>query len=147
MLNFYISGGIYSLFMAILFGLRVFARNLLRRCRRRNIFILISNLNPDFMSNKPTHYLLDYGDCFYVHSFVSLQNLFATPKSICAYRTICSHQFLIFLSKFLFIEGIGFANYTLHFTGLPLCNIIYRKGDLLGIIFFLLFCSFAFSAI
>ena len=75
----YISGGTYSLkstpndkffeklFMAILFTLRVFARNLLRGNRRRNSFrISFWNLawdsNPVFSSNKPTHYLLDHGD-------------------------------------------------------------------------------------
>ena len=56
-----------KLFMAILFTLRVFAGNLLRGNRRRNTFyILLWCLawcsNPDFTSNKPTHYLLDYGD-------------------------------------------------------------------------------------
>ena len=59
LLTLYMSGGIYSLkstpndwfleklFMAILFTLRVFAKNLLRGNRRRNIFsyfVLISNL-------------------------------------------------------------------------------------------------------
>ena len=50
-----------------LFTLRVFARNLLRGNRRRNSFrILVWCLawasNPGFTSNKPTHYLLNYGD-------------------------------------------------------------------------------------
>ena len=75
----YISGGTYSLkstpndrfveklFMAILFTLRVFARNLLRGNRRRNTFrisfwCLAWDSNPGFSSNKPTHYLLDHGD-------------------------------------------------------------------------------------
>ena len=53
--------------MAILFTLRVFARNLLRGNRRRNTFCilfccLVWGSNPGFTSNKPTHYLLDYGD-------------------------------------------------------------------------------------
>ena len=56
-----------KLVMAILFTLRVFARNLLRRSRRRNIFIfsywcLTWGLNSGFTSNKPTHYLLNYGN-------------------------------------------------------------------------------------
>ena len=72
----YISGGTYSLkstpndklleklFMAILFTLRVFARNLLRGNRRWNTFrisfwCLAWDSNPGFSSNKPTHYLLD----------------------------------------------------------------------------------------
>ena len=75
----YISGGTYSLkstlndrffeklFMAILFNLRAFARNLLRGNRRRNTFHisfwrLVWDSNPGFSSNKPTHYLLDHGD-------------------------------------------------------------------------------------
>ena len=78
----YISGGTYSLkstpndrffvklFMAILFTLRVLARNLLRGNRRRNTFrisfwCLAWDSNPDFSSNKPTHYLLDHGDFQY----------------------------------------------------------------------------------
>ena len=75
----YISGGTFSLksipnhrffeklFMAILFTLRVLARNLLRGNRRRNTFRILSwclawHSNPGFSSNKPTHYLLDHGD-------------------------------------------------------------------------------------
>ena len=51
-----------KLFIAILFTLRIFVRN-----RRRNTFhILFWRLawgsNPGFTSNKPTHYLLDYGE-------------------------------------------------------------------------------------
>ena len=49
--------------------LKVFAKNLLKENRRRNIFIfnfvLTSGLggsNPGFTSTKPTHYLLEYGD-------------------------------------------------------------------------------------
>ena len=51
-----------------IFPLRVFARNLLRGNRRRNIFFHISfwyltwDMNPIFICNKPTHYLLDYGN-------------------------------------------------------------------------------------
>ena len=71
--HIYISGGIYSLkstpnnrffeklFMAILFILRVIARNLLSGNRRRNTFrisfwCLAWDSNPGFSSNKPTHY-------------------------------------------------------------------------------------------
>ena len=71
----YISGGTYSLkstpndrfleklFMAILFTLRVLARNLLRRNRRRKYAFRISFCclacysNPGFSSNKLTHFL------------------------------------------------------------------------------------------
>ena len=47
--------------------LRVFARNQLRGDHRRNTFrnsfwCVAWDTNPDFSSNKPTHYLLDYGD-------------------------------------------------------------------------------------
>ena len=54
-------------FMASLFTLRVFARNLLRGYSRRNTFrvsfwCLAWDSNPGFSSNKPTHYLLDHGD-------------------------------------------------------------------------------------
>ena len=74
----YIIGGTYSLkstpndrfeklFMAILFILRVFARNLLRGNRQRNIFrisfwCLAWDSNRGFSSNKSTHHLLDHGD-------------------------------------------------------------------------------------
>ena len=60
-----------KLFMAIFhFTLRVFARNLLRGNRQRNIFrisfwCLAWDLNPGFSSNKPTHYLLDHGNYHY----------------------------------------------------------------------------------
>ena len=78
----YISSGTYclksttndrffeKLFMVIWFTLRVFARNLLRGNHRRNTFCILfwclawdSNLG--FTSNKPTHYLVDYGDFHY----------------------------------------------------------------------------------
>ena len=82
----YISGGTYrlkstpndrsfeKLFMAILFIFKVFARYLLRgNCRRYIYFCTLFwcvawSSNPGFMSNKPTHYLLDHGD------FISLIN-------------------------------------------------------------------------
>ena len=70
-LIFYISGAVYclkstpnnrffvKLFMAILFTLIVFAKNLLRRNRRRNIFRILFlcsawGSNPGFTSNEPT---------------------------------------------------------------------------------------------
>ena len=56
-----------KLFMALLFAPRVFARNLLRRNRRKNTFCilfwsLVWGSNRDLSSNKPTHYLLDHDD-------------------------------------------------------------------------------------
>ena len=73
------SGGTYSLksisndrFLKsfswhFLFTLRVFARNMPRRNRQRNTFCILFwclawGSNPGFTSNKPTHYVLDYGD-------------------------------------------------------------------------------------
>ena len=56
------------LFITILFTLRVFARNLLiENCRRNIVFIcsfrgLSWDTNPPFTSNKPTNYLLNYGN-------------------------------------------------------------------------------------
>ena len=99
----YISGGTYSLkstpndrffffeklFMEILFTLRVFARNQLRRNRRRNTFrisfwCLAWGSNPGFSSNKPTHYLLDYGD--FIHG---LNFLLGDDSSSDFYNGIC----------------------------------------------------------
>ena len=57
-----------NFFIAGLFTLRVFASNLLRGNRRKNIFFhilfwwLTWQTNPCFVSNKTTHCLLDYGD-------------------------------------------------------------------------------------
>ena len=77
------SGGTYSLtstpttdfsrnfFMAGLFTLRVFARNLLRGNRRRNIFISYFVLIPDL-----THYLLDYGDFIFDNIYANQSNRF-----------------------------------------------------------------------
>ena len=54
--------------MAALFTLRVFATNLLRGSRRRNIFhisFLLTNLGYEprlLRLIKPTHYILDHGD-------------------------------------------------------------------------------------
>ena len=53
-------------FTAILFTFRVFATNLLRGSRPRNIFVfsfwcLTWDLNSGLTSNKPTYHLLDYG--------------------------------------------------------------------------------------
>ena len=66
-----------KLSMAILFTLRVFARNLLRgNCRRKTFCILFWCLawgsNPGFTSNKPTHYLLDHRA--FTHSNISMLN-------------------------------------------------------------------------
>ena len=68
-----------KLFMAILFTLRVFARNLLRGNRRRNTFLisfwcLAWGSNPGFSSNKPTHYLLDHGDFKEARSFIKTES-------------------------------------------------------------------------
>ena len=70
----YISGGTYclkstqndrfseKLFMAILFTLRVFARNRRRNTFRISLWCLAWGSNPGFSSDKPTHYLLGHGD-------------------------------------------------------------------------------------
>ena len=72
----YVSGGTYNLtatpndrflrnsFMAGLFTLRAFARNLLRANRQRNIF-------QAFASNKPTQYILDHRDFQIVISYLN----------------------------------------------------------------------------
>ena len=54
---------LWSFFMAILFKLKVFVRSLLRGNRRRNIFIFSFwwLTSSGLTSNKPTHYLPDYG--------------------------------------------------------------------------------------
>ena len=88
-----LSGGTYSLkstpndrffleklFMAILFTLRVFARNLLRGNRRRNTFRILFwclawDSNPGFLSSKPTNYLLDHGDFSARRHFIDLFHL------------------------------------------------------------------------
>ena len=59
-----------NIFMTDLFTLRVFATNLLRGKRQRNIFFHISfrclarDTNPDFASNKLTHFILQPGNFF-----------------------------------------------------------------------------------
>ena len=55
-----------------LFTLRAFARNLLRRNRRRNTFRILFwclawGSKPGFSSSKPTHYLLHHADFEYNH--------------------------------------------------------------------------------
>ena len=79
-----------KLFMAILFTLRVFARNLLRGNRRRNLFCILFwcpnwGSYPRFTSNKPTHYLLDHGDNNWVKSYLRLyilnRSFLKYPKS------------------------------------------------------------------
>ena len=57
----------WETFMAILFTLRVFTRNLLRGNRPKNTFRILFwclawGSNSGFSSNKPTHYLLDHVD-------------------------------------------------------------------------------------
>ena len=74
-----------KLFMAILFPLRVFARNLLRGNSRRNTFnifffwCLVWGSNPGSSSNKPTHYLLDHGD--FIKPTTNLQMALTKPSS------------------------------------------------------------------
>ena len=80
-----------KLFKANLFTLGVFARNLLREIRRRNIFFHFSfscltwYTNPSFTSNKPTHYLLDYGDFRSAVIFVKRKS----PKEIFSHISLC----------------------------------------------------------
>ena len=78
-----------------IFTLRVFARNLLRGNRRRNIFcILIWRLayatNPGFTSNKSTYYLLDYGD-FHFHS-----THIVCVNSVHEWFTVAEKLFMVF---------------------------------------------------
>ena len=100
----YVSGGTYSLtstpndrfFMAVLYTLRIFARNLLRESRRRNIFLFYFIFDDwpgirtqAFGSNKPTHYLLDHGDFEFIFDskfenkvlFYSFEKLFSIRKN------------------------------------------------------------------
>ena len=70
----FLAGFFEKHFMAILFTLRVFARNLLRGNRRRNTFCILFwclawGSNPGFMSNKPTHCLLHYGESIIVQIY------------------------------------------------------------------------------
>ena len=58
---------------------RVFARNLLRGNRRRNtccilFWSLTWGSNPGFMSNKPIHCLLDYGDFIESYKYCQIRN-------------------------------------------------------------------------
>ena len=67
-----------KLFVAILFTLRVFVRNLLRLSHRRNVFfiplVLMSDLdlNLGLTSNKPIHYQLDCSDRSTINAFSTL---------------------------------------------------------------------------
>ena len=85
-----------KLFMEILFTLRVFGKNLLRGNHGINTFHILFwclawGSNIGFTSNKPTHYLLDYGDfniLYFSEDFIALNqnpNIVAslplTPKS------------------------------------------------------------------
>ena len=127
----YITGGIYSLkstpndrfeklFMAILFALRVVARNLLRGNRRRKTFhisfwCLAWDSNPGFSSNKPTHYLLDHDDYriymafFYFFIFVITYDV-ADVWSIVTSRKVekCSADAPLRKGKFLIITMVDF---------------------------------------
>ena len=75
---------LWETFHGNFFTHRVFASNLLRGNHRRNTFrnlfwCLASGSNPSFSSNKPTYYLLDYGD--FALYFLLSWNL-KHPKSI-----------------------------------------------------------------
>ena len=76
-----------KLVMAILFTLRVFARNVLRGNRRRNTFRILFwclpwGSNSGFSSNKPTHYRLDHGDIYtYIYTCTYIYNWSFQPFS------------------------------------------------------------------
>ena len=110
-----------KLFMAILFTLRVFARNLLRENHRRNIFCilfwcLVRGSNPGFTSNKPIHYLLDHGDFRTLHLHTTnttvvwhyLMPFFLFPNSLNKLHPRCLHT------------------YKLRTTNTASCNTIFR---------------------
>ena len=112
----YISGETYSfkvdseiqifekLFMAILFDLRVFARNLLRESSRRNTFCisfrcLVWGSNPNFTSNKPTHYLLDYGDFMCTKYLKTLSTTVGRQRSLVTTLVHILHCFLFCINN------------------------------------------------
>ena len=115
--------------MAILFlTLTVIARNLLRGNRRRNTFrisfCLAWGSNPGFMSNKPTHYLLDHGDfkiavfCIYVASHGNRRGL---ADSKLAYYTNSQSsnprpdiKTKAFLRRFLLSRFLAYTGYYQH---------------------------------
>ena len=119
----YINGRTYSLkstpndrffeklFMAILFTLRVFARNLLRGNRRRYTFpisfwCLAWDSNPDFSSNKPTHYLLDHGDFTYLPTWSNkvYSMLTAASNTIKNFSTSFRSSYRLLLNQKLLIS-------------------------------------------
>ena len=127
----YISGGTYclkstlndrffkKLFIAILFTLRVFARNLLRGNRRRNTFDILFwclawGSIPGFTSNMATHYLLDYGDFninpynfkmfLCIFSQYCILSLHDTSLSLDLSRSLCDDIVLLCFPSFSFIH-------------------------------------------
>ena len=87
-----------KLFMAILFTLRVFVRNLLRRNRRRNTFrisfwCLAWDTNPDFSSNKPTHYPLEHGNFKLKYSWFKLEK---GQHNICHFQILTVKRIHLF---------------------------------------------------
>ena len=73
--------------MAILFSLRVLARNLLRGNRRKNAFCILfwhmaCRSNPGYTSNKPTHYLLGHDD-FNMRDYVQENFCLFTIHIVC----------------------------------------------------------------
>ena len=86
-----------NFFMASLFTLRVFARNMLKEIAEEIIFFfhvsfrcLTWDTNPGFSFNKPTHCLLDYGDFNYklkiVHNFQ--RQIGDVTRKNCRLRTV-----------------------------------------------------------
>ena len=75
-----------SFFMAILFALRVFVRNLLTGTRRRNILFIYSfwcltwALNQGVTSDKPTYYLLNYSNMDWLNLFYIITHLVLISK-------------------------------------------------------------------
>ena len=81
-----------KLFIAILFTLRVFVRNMQRGNCRINTFCILFwclawDSNPGFTSNKPAHYLLEYGWCI-----IMLQNPWLVFPQFYALLTNCFTQ-------------------------------------------------------
>ena len=59
-----------NFFMAGLFTLRVFVRNLLRGNHRITFWCLTWDMNAGFTSNKTIHYLLQHGDFIHTHIYI-----------------------------------------------------------------------------
>ena len=92
-----------NFFIAALFTLRVFARNLLRGSRRRNIFhisFLITDLA--FASNNPTHYILDHGDTSAVKiiNFNNAHSASVNDRIECCNYTVRVRAALLLLPRF-----------------------------------------------